>query len=311
MTLPFPSPQAASSLPQAVPVAPAAGQAPAAEEREVALADVILDPANLVKHTPESTRRLADSVAAHGMLVPPTVYQDGHRYPVIAGHGRVLAKRLLGHATLRVRVLLIKPEPQQARDLRAIDDLLREEPDPLALGLWCADEQARSGRSIRELAKLFHGKFSLSTLNTAVAMVRKLPEDLVAAIRAGEVIPAVGRLLTTLPDDDAKRKFAALYRDGTYRTAEQVAAAIKAARKGRTADAPASFTAQTGGIVITVTLPPAELAQAAAALRQLAKEISTHGSNLTDLKDFLARKHKLETARQAAAAAQAALNASP
>jgi ParB family chromosome partitioning protein len=305
---PYPSsPQA--PVPQAVPVAvTAAGDA---EEREIPVAEAGPDPDQPRKEfDPEREQELAASIREHGQLNAILVYVSTvpPRYRILGGERRWRACQRLGRKTIRARILKEPPNEAKRRELALLDNEQRQDLSDIERGLAYGDFLTRTGCTASALAQKL-GKH-VSTITRAIGLVRKLPEDLRSLV-GPRLPPSVASVLTALPDDEAKRKFAALYCDGTYRTAEQVAAAIKAARNGQTTGAPASFTAQAGGIAIMVTLPPTELARAAAALRQLAKDVSSHGHSLADLKNFLARKHKLAAARQAAAAAAEALRAAP
>ena len=51
------------------------------------------DPANPRRHTKRQIRQIADSIKTFGFNVPILIYRDGN---VVAGHGRLLACRLLG-----------------------------------------------------------------------------------------------------------------------------------------------------------------------------------------------------------------------
>jgi ParB/RepB/Spo0J family partition protein len=302
MPPPLPPARANGQPPQALPVPPGEAR-DQAREIEIALDLIAFDEANGLKHTEESTRRLADSIREQGLLNPPLVYEDAGRYRLLAGEGRCLALRLLGWTVTRVRLYPGKPDPQQARDLALIDNLVREDLDPLAFGLYCRDDMARTARSARELAKVLQNKYSPTTITRAVALVNKLPEDLIAMIRARQLPPAVARTLTGLGDDDAKRRFAKLYADGTIKTGEELAEAVRAGKKnGHAAPAPGgSFTWEDiqAGVTIAVTLPGQDPAPAEAVLKSLAKDLHDHGKSLSHFKEFLARKAKLQAAEAA------------
>jgi ParB-like chromosome segregation protein Spo0J len=276
------------------------------------LADLAFDPHNANKHSAEGIAALAASIAAIGVLEDPIVYRSNGQLCLLAGEGRVRAMLRLGWKTAYVRCLLGAVSGQQARDYGLIHNVLAEKIDLYAFGLYCRDEMQRSGRSARQLAQVLQNKYSPSTITRAVARIEKLAPALHQWMREGRLPGDAANALTTLPDPDAQQRFARLYLDGQVKTAQELAAAIKAARQGHAAGAPSSFTAQAGGLAITVTLPAGgEPAHAAPALRALARDVLAHGSSLAALKDYLARKQKLDTARQAAQAAEDALNAAP
>jgi hypothetical protein len=57
------------------------------------VAELKLSPKNPRVHTPRQIRQIARSIATFGFIVPVLIDAQGN---VIAGHGRVLAARLLG-----------------------------------------------------------------------------------------------------------------------------------------------------------------------------------------------------------------------
>jgi ParB/RepB/Spo0J family partition protein len=272
-----------------------------AELIEITQAEFDFDPANAVKHTAESIRRLADNIAAYGLLNNPLVYRDPEtgRYRLIAGEGRLRALRLLNWPTVWVRCLKSKPGEQQARDLALIDNLMQEELDPLAFGLYCHDDMRRTGRSARELAKVLQDKFSASTITKHAALVRKLPQDLLQAVREGRLPPAVARVLTPLPDDEMKRQFARLYLDGQVKSGAELAAAIRDAKNGKAAGGQDSFHLEESAIRLTVQFPGGSLPAVEAVLKNLLKDLREHGhKGLAHFKELLAKK--ANTRRKAA-----------
>jgi ParB/RepB/Spo0J family partition protein len=304
-----PSPPPAKANGQQMPATPlAAAPAPAAiavAEAEVALDQIDFDSANALKHSDETTRRLADSIRDQGLLNPPLVFKDAAtgRYQLLAGEGRCLAMKLLGWAKTRVRIYPGKPDAQQARDLALIDNLVSTDLDPLGFGLYCRDDMARTGRSARELAQVLQNKFSPTTITRAVALVGKLPEDVLAMIRAKTLPPGVARTLTGLADDDAKRRFARLYADRTLKTRDELAAAVRASKKNGGGPAPAgSFTWEECGVKVTVTLPGTSLAAGEEVLRNLVKDVKEHGHRgIEHFREYLAKKAKLLAAQSALA----------
>ena len=75
-------------------------------------------PKNNKEHTPESVRKLADSMASLGQINPIVVDTDG---VIIVGHGRRMAARLLNWKKVQVRV--VKVSKQIAREMRLADNL--------------------------------------------------------------------------------------------------------------------------------------------------------------------------------------------
>jgi ParB/RepB/Spo0J family partition protein len=297
-------------IPQAIPVAAAEGPNPNIERIEAALvspsspleserikvklAVLSLDLHNAHKHSPEAIDFLATSIAEKGLINEPLVYRDQGtgRLTLIAGEARVRAMIQLGWEATYVRCLQGAFTEQQLRDLALIDNLLKEEIDPLAFGLYCKDEMDRSGRSARELAKVLSNKVNASTITRNVALVNKLPTDLHELIRSSQLPPAVARVLTGLKDDDTKRHFARLYVEGQVKSGAELAAAIKAARNGQAAAPAGSFICEEEGCKITVNLSPGgNLTAAETALRVVLEDLRKHGKRgLEHWKTFLAKK---------------------
>jgi ParB/RepB/Spo0J family partition protein len=265
-----------------------------AEPIEVALADIDFDPANGIKHTEESTERMAASIQDIGLLNPPILSLNGKtgRYFLIAGEGRCRAMLRLGLTKTPARLLKGEFDPQQARDLGLIENLLREDLDPLAFGLYCLDDIQRTGRSVRDLAKLLQNKYSAATISRATRRIGKLPTDLQDMTRNGTLPPAVADLLTGLPDDGSKRELAEQYRNKTLKTRDDVAAAVRSAKHGHNHGSAGSFTCQEAGVRIAITLPAGStLSVVETALRTVLKDLASHSRRGLDFfKDFLTKK---------------------
>ena len=301
-----------NGTPQAIPLTAAPGPAPSSESPECALVppasafeterikvklgEISFDPHNAHKHSPEAINLLAASIAEKGLINEPLVYRDQEtgRLTLVAGEARVKAMIQLGWESTYVRCLKGAFTGQQLRDLALIDNLLKEDLDPLAFGLYCKDEMGRSGRSARELAKVLSNKKDASTITRAVALVKKLPADLHELIRGGQLPPAVARVLTGLKDDDAKRHFAALYCQREILTGSDLAAAIRHFKngKGQAAAPGGSFSCDEEGCKITVNLPPGgTLATAETAFKIVLEDLRKHGKRgLHHWQAFLAKK---------------------
>jgi ParB-like chromosome segregation protein Spo0J len=216
---------------------------------------------------------------------------EAGRFGVIAGEGRCKALKLLGRDKTYVRCLKGQFTSRQLDNIALIDNLLTDQSlrDPLMFGLACHDYMQRHGLSARELAKTLPNK-DASTITRAVAIVRKLPADIHALMRSGQLPKEAATLLTSLPDDESKRSYARQFIEN-HMTAKELAAVLKAARNGTSAAAPGSFTCEHDGVRIVVTLPGQDLASAEAALRMALKDLREHGSlGLARFKDFLSKK---------------------
>lgn len=309
-------PDPAAERVEAARVSPAAAYD--TERIKVLIAGICFDLHNAHKHTAEAIHCLAASIAEKGLLNEPLVYRntDSARFSLIAGEARVKAMIQLGWEYTYVRCLKGAFTQQQLRDLALIDNLLKEDLDPLAFGLYCLDEKNRTGRSARELAKVLSNKVDASTINRSIAMAGKLPADLHELIRSGKLPPAAARLLTGLKGDEAKRRFARMYVEGEVKTAAELAAVIKAAKNGQATGATAGFTCEESGVRIAVAWTAAApgpgsgqaLAPVENALKIVLKDLREQGHRgLEKFKDFLSKKARAARKAEELTAAQSEL----
>jgi ParB/RepB/Spo0J family partition protein len=264
---------------------------------------------------PEQDRALAKTMATHGHLNPVTVYLDPktQRFKLVGGgRRRCRAARLNGWKTIRAFVLNEAPDEVTRRELALIENEQRLGLSEIERGKAFDDEMSLTGCTASALAEKL-GK-SVSTITRAVALIRKLPADLREAI-GPRFPPSVAQLLTSLPDDDAKRHFAALYREGKFKSGAELATAIRAAKNGQTLSSTAGFTCEENGVRIAViwtagvseTSSGQPLAAVEQALKTVLKDLHEHGHRgLERLKQFLSKKaHAVKKTAELAAAKDA------
>jgi ParB family chromosome partitioning protein len=285
-------------VPQAVPIVPALAAAGEAEERDIPVAEIDPDD-NIRKHFDQGAlQALADNIAANGLLKPITVYYDPRtkRYRLIGGERRWRAHQILGRKTIRARVLKQPPDPAKRAELMLIDND-QEDLDDIERGLAYLDYTTRYQCTATALAKKL-GKTAVSSVTRPMQLAQQLPPDIHGLIRSGKLPPFAARPLVRLPDDESKRRFAALYVDGKVKTAAELAAAIRAGNNGTAA--PASFTCVEGGVKISIVLPAGDLSLAEPALKVLVKDLHDHArKGLAHFREYLVRKAKLAVAQQA------------
>lgn len=100
---------------------------------------------------PEALQELADSIAARGLLQPILVRLLGDRYQVIAGHRRRAAARMLGLS--EVPCVVIDVGDDDLLELALIENLLRENLDPLDEARAFEQLRERYGYSLRDIAQ--------------------------------------------------------------------------------------------------------------------------------------------------------------
>ncbi|HWG41143.1 MAG TPA: ParB/RepB/Spo0J family partition protein [Gemmataceae bacterium] len=283
-----------------------------AEEREIAVVQIEPEDNARTYFDLEQLQALADSIATHGLLNAITVYchTASGRFRLIAGERRWRAVQMLGWTTIGTRVLKEPPDRAKRRELALIENEQRQDLSDIERGIAYLDFMTSTGCTASALAKKL-GKH-VSTVTRTIARIRKLPEDL-REIVGLQLPPSVAQLLTSLPSDEEKRRFAGLYIEGKIKSGDELAAAIKAARNGQATGGTAGFTCEESGVKIAVTLTSGgaegqALGHVENALRILLKDLAVQKHRgLTHWKTFLEKKAKAAKKAAEAAAAQNAL----
>lgn len=311
MPSPSPTPINGQAPPPAIPAAVTAALVCDAEEREVVVANI--DPKDNARKyfDPEQLNALADNIAVHGLLNALIIYlpPESGRFRLIAGERRLRAVQLLGWKTVRCRVLKEPPDESKRRELALIDNVHREGLSDIELGLEVLGHITQTGSTATALAQKI-GKH-VSTLTRAMQLAQKLPGDLHDLIRSGKLPPFAARHLTHLPDDDSKRRFAALYCEGKVKTAAELAAAIKSGN-GTAAATQAGFSCEESGVRIAVlwngNSDTQALTQVENALRIVLKDLAGQKQRgVEHFKTFLEKKAKAAKKAAELKAAQDAL----
>jgi ParB/RepB/Spo0J family partition protein len=305
--------------PQATPLTAHAGQpappqkpgpAPAGDGvlRQIPLDEIDEHPRETRKYSdPERDEELKASLREHGLQNAIIVYPDPEtkRYRRVAGGRRCRAAKALGWKTILARILPEVPDEAETSLLIWIDNDQRQNLSDIERGIASLDVMTRNGWTASALAQKL-GK-PITAITRPLNLVKKLPED-VRALVGPQLPPSVAQLLTSLPDDDSKRRFAALYTSGQITTGQALAAAIKAAKNGHTTSPTSGFSCEEGGVKIAITWTGNADAQGLSnvenTLRTLLKDLASQKHRgLTHWKNFLDKKAK--AARKAADLAEA------
>jgi ParB family chromosome partitioning protein len=183
---------------------------------------------------PDALRRLADSLKSRGQIQPISVrwVEERGQYVIVCGERRWRAAALAGLTTMSCVVLDRPVPPGDLLALQLVENLLREDLQPI--------EQARAYRSLmdgngwsvsqvaRELA------VDHSNVSRALALL-SLPAAVQEQVERGALPPATAYEVSKLDDPDAQREVAArVVAEGLSR-AETVEAVRKASRPRATA----------------------------------------------------------------------------
>ncbi len=172
---------------------------------------------------------LADSIAQHGLLQPITVrtLEDGY-YQIIAGERRWRAARLAGLTQVPVRI--IEADEQKAQELALVENLQREDLNPL--------EEARGYRTLIEDHGMTQEAVSQSVGRSRSAVANSLrllnlPASVLALVEKGRLSAGHARTLLALNDPEMQLAAAeqVLAKDLSVRQTEALVAQLMKAPK--------------------------------------------------------------------------------
>ncbi|XPV76352.1 MAG: ParB/RepB/Spo0J family partition protein [Desulfovibrio sp.] len=162
---------------------------------------------------------LAASIKSQGVLQPILVRPNENGYELIAGERRFRASRLAGRDT--IPVLVREMTDQQSLAIALIENLQREDLNPIEEALGYRQLQKEFGLSQEELAKQV-GK-SRSALANALRLL-KLPEGIQKNIQNGVISAGHGRALMAVSEETAGELQDRIVEQGlTVRQAEAMA----------------------------------------------------------------------------------------
>ncbi|MCI2046910.1 MAG: ParB/RepB/Spo0J family partition protein [Faecalibacterium sp.] len=140
---------------------------------------------------------LAASIREHGLLQPIAVRPKGTAgYTIIAGERRWRAARLAG--LTEVPVIIKDVTDEQAMELALIENLQREDLDPVEEALGVRDLMDRCGLTQEQAAEKL-GK-SRSALANSLRLLN-LPKDALELLKNGAITPGHAKVILGLPEE--------------------------------------------------------------------------------------------------------------
>ncbi len=178
---------------------------------------------------PESISDLADSIRIHGILQPISVrlMASGY-YQIISGERRWRAAREAGIS--EVPVLVVEADDRKAMELGLIENLQREDLNPMEEALGFQTLIAEYGMTQEEVARQV-GKSRPAVANALRLL--GLPEDLKALVEDNRITAGHARAILSLSDEDARWALAQQIMDKalSVRQAEEVAKKMNRVKK--------------------------------------------------------------------------------
>lgn len=174
--------------------------------------------------TPESLTDLVDSIREQGILEPLVIADTPAGYQLIAGERRFRAAKILGLAKVPVRV--IKTTPQGMLEMSIVENVQREDLNPIERGLAYKRLIDEFGLGTNEVAKRV-GK-SAPTVSNTIRLL-SLPDAIKDALIAGVISEGHVRPLISLGDSKLMLELfkRVLRENSTVRQTEEMARQVK------------------------------------------------------------------------------------
>ena len=149
-----------------------------------------------------SLRSLADSIQTYGVLQPLVVEANGPRFRLVAGERRLRAAQLAGLGRVPAVVRPVGPDREKL-EVALVENLQRSDISAL--------DEARAFARLCDVFGLTQEQVSqrVGKSRSAVANTMRLLQTAPAvqlAIQGGQIAPAHGRALLSLPDTEAQEK---------------------------------------------------------------------------------------------------------
>ena len=146
----------------------------------------------------EAIRELSESIKRHGLLQPVVVIEQGGEYVLIAGERRVRASRMAGLETIRAIVADI--DRSRFRELALIENIQREELNPVELARSYKELIEEYGITQEELAQVVHK--SRSQIANTLRLLQ-LDDYVLERLEKGQITQGHAKVLVGL---DAKEQ---------------------------------------------------------------------------------------------------------
>ena len=203
--------------------------------RTVPLREIEPDPGQPRKTFPEeSLSELADSISQHGLLQPIAVrLQSMGGYRIVAGERRWRACRLAG--LTEVPVIILDVSDQEAMELALIENLQREDLDPIEEACGIRELMDRCELTQEQAARRL-GK-SRSALANSLRLLN-LPPEALDLLKAGKLTAGHAKAILGLPSPELQVQAAQLIAEHNLNVRQAEELCRRLAKEAKEAAAP-------------------------------------------------------------------------
>lgn len=203
--------------------------------RTVPLREIEPDPGQPRKTFPEeSLSELADSISQHGLLQPIAVRpQSMGGYRIVAGERRWRACRLAG--LTEVPVIILDVSDQEAMELALIENLQREDLDPIEEACGIRELMDRCELTQEQAARRL-GK-SRSALANSLRLLN-LPPEALELLKAGKLTAGHAKAILGLPSPELQVQAAQLIAEHNLNVRQAEELCRRLAKEAKEAAAP-------------------------------------------------------------------------
>jgi ParB family chromosome partitioning protein len=165
---------------------------------EIEISEILPNPYQPRKEfSQESIEELARSIKKHGLLQPIIVIKDNNKYILVAGERRLRAAKKLGRE--KIRALIVPYSKKELREYALIENIQREDLNPLEIALSLDALIKEHGYTHEELAKSI-GK-SRSYVTNLLRLLN-MPKKVKKSLRKNEITFGHAKILSGLNEKE-------------------------------------------------------------------------------------------------------------
>jgi ParB family transcriptional regulator, chromosome partitioning protein len=165
---------------------------------EIPLSNIKVNPYQPRKHFDEKAlQELSESIKQHGMLQPIVVVEQMDEYILIAGERRLRASKLAKNKT--IKAVIVHATPEQMRELALIENIQREELNPIELARSYHELIEIHAITQDELSGIIHK--SRSQITNTLRLLQLTPKAQKAIIEK-QITAGHAKVMVNLPNKD-------------------------------------------------------------------------------------------------------------